>query len=436
MTFKGGRDYYYKINKTGILIDNVVSGVKYVNKDSTGFTDSNGEFIYKGGKIEFFLGGIKLGEVNFLPADNKVFVQDLLKLDRKNTSDVKLLTLSKLLQSIDSVPFTDEIEISQENFDKFNDINQNLEDLNLTTLLPSLHFTLKSDEEVQKHLKRTLVHYDVIKDTQAPTLSHNTQTFTTTVGTPLTLPIVTAIDDIDKSVEVKKEGIVDFDTVGTYTITYTYIVSTTITHNGFTYEIVTSPITDKKWLDRNLGATQVCTKSREDASFSNDSEYVEDQKDCFGDYYQWGRLRDGHEKRDSASVDYDANLTMDDSGIIKTTGADSDKFIKNLNNPYDWTDKDEDGSKRKAVWEKIDGTSICPNGFRVPTIDELKAETLDYSGVDDESIGKVKVTNRDTAFKNFLKFPVSGIRDDGFDSLDNQGHYGISCGLVHLIGLM
>jgi hypothetical protein len=39
--------------------------------------------------------------------------------------------------------------------------------------------------------------------------------------------------------------------------------------------------TGKVWLDRNLGARQVCTSSTDAA--------------CFGDLYQWGRAKDGHE---------------------------------------------------------------------------------------------------------------------------------------------
>ncbi len=218
---------------------------------------------------------------------------------------------------------------------------------------------------------------------------------------------------------------------------------TTITHNGFTYGIVTSPITGKQWLDRNLGAKKVCTKSRglealkfDGVEYSTQTEaneaYVKSQKDCFGDLYQWGRLADGHEKinyidhTQNQSVSYDTNLTIDDNGIIKTTGAESDKFIKsNSSHKYDWTDKDSDGNKRKALWSKTDGTSICPKGFRVPTIDELKAETIAYAGVEDESIGKVKVINRDTAFKNFLKFPVSGFRSSDNASLYKQGYYSL-----------
>ncbi len=60
-----------------------------------------------------------------------------------------------------------------------------------------------------------------LSDTLSPTLSSTTQTFTTTAGTALTLGRVTATDNVDTNVVVTQTGSVDFDTIGTYTITYT-----------------------------------------------------------------------------------------------------------------------------------------------------------------------------------------------------------------------
>lgn len=62
----------------------------------------------------------------------------------------------------------------------------------------------------------------------------------------------------------------------------------TVSHDGVEYGEVTSPITGRVWLDRNLGAKEVCTSI--------------DDKNCFGDYYQWGRGSDGHEKYKSRVV--------------------------------------------------------------------------------------------------------------------------------------
>jgi uncharacterized protein (TIGR02145 family) len=169
------------------------------------------------------------------------------------------------------------------------------------------------------------------------------------------------------------------------------------TFNGFVYNIITSPITGKRWLDRNLGASQACTSSTDST--------------CYGDYYQWGRLTDGHEKVSSA-------LSSTLATGITSVGS---NFITNSSFPYDWTTADADGSLRTAQWSKTDGTGVCPVGFRVPTIDELKSETLDYAGVNNISTGAVKVIDGTTAFQNFLKFPVAGGRHSLDGSMLVQG---------------
>ena len=145
-----------------------------------------------------------------------------------------------------------------------------------------------------------------------------------------------------------------------------------LTHNGFTYGTVQSPYTNKIWLDRNLGASQVC-QSYDDSS-------------CYGNLYQWGRDADGHEKRNSSNF--------------------------NTGNS-DWNDSDSDGSERSAFWSKTDGSGICPMGYRVPTIDELAEETL-LNGVDD----------RVDASNNFLKLPSAGYRGSNDGSLNNEGSRG------------
>jgi uncharacterized protein (TIGR02145 family) len=171
-----------------------------------------------------------------------------------------------------------------------------------------------------------------------------------------------------------------------------------VTFKGQDYKVITSPITGKKWLDRNLGATQVCISSTDKA--------------CYGDYYQWGRLADGHEKASS-------NITTTLANDISDIGS---KFIVKYK---DWTTSDIEGDVRKVQWAKIDGTGICPVGFRVPTQTELRAETIGYSSTDNISTGAVKVTNAETAFQNFLKLPVAGVREafDGSIQKQNLGGF-------------
>ncbi len=163
--------------------------------------------------------------------------------------------------------------------------------------------------------------------------------------------------------------------------------TTTITYNGTTYGFVTSPYTGKVWLDRNLGAARVCTSFNDTA--------------CYGDYYQWGRNADGHENSISGTVGVQAT-------DVNNTG--NTFFVIGFS---DWASVDVNGSQRSANWSKTDGSSVCPIGFRVPTLFELKAETLDQN-----------VTNSATAFANFLKLPSAGYRsyiDGSMGNLDLAG---------------
>ncbi len=118
---------------------------------------------------------------------------------------------------------------------------------------------------------------------------------------------------------------------------------TTITHNGIGYNTVTSPHTGKVWLDRNLGATQLCIANIDSG--------------CFGDYYQWGRETDGHENPLSETID---------SRIITGT-----KFVIGF---ADWRINDSAGIARSIAWAKTDGSSVCPTGFRVPISPEFNVE--------------------------------------------------------------
>jgi uncharacterized protein (TIGR02145 family) len=163
--------------------------------------------------------------------------------------------------------------------------------------------------------------------------------------------------------------------------------SNTITLNGKTYGTVTSPYTSKVWLDRNLGADQVCTSY-------NDTT-------CYGDYYQWGRPTDGHEKTTSSTT------TTLSSEIYDL----NNQFILGTVFPYDWHNgwdsgaSEDSGTSRKYHWSQdATGDGICPTGFRIPTIEELEQETINQG-----------VNNISDAFSNFLKIPATGFRDGTTD---------------------
>ncbi len=165
-----------------------------------------------------------------------------------------------------------------------------------------------------------------------------------------------------------------------------------ISHNGTEYGCITSPYTTRVWLDRNIGASKVCE--------------VLDEVACYGDYYQWGRNFDGHQDSTSGTTD---TLAID----VKNA---STEFITPPSSPFDWTVVDNGGSARTSSWSKVDGSSVCPTGFRVPTLDELKAELLDA--------GSAEIRNKDDAFNSFLRLPSAGYRYDFSGSVNAAGSWG------------
>ncbi|SMN01352.1 hypothetical protein SPONL_1998 [uncultured Candidatus Thioglobus sp.] len=118
---------------------------------------------------------------------------------------------------------------------------------------------------------------------------------------------------------------------------------------GITYQTAQSA-TGRVWLDRNIGASRVCTAFDDSA--------------CYGGYYQWGK-----------GVNDDFTVTS----------------------AVDWRTDDNDGAIRSALWADSTSGTICPVGYRVPTQGEVDAERNTW----DFSVG---------AFASPLKFGVAGYR--------------------------
>lgn len=163
---------------------------------------------------------------------------------------------------------------------------------------------------------------------------------------------------------------------------------------GFTYKVIVKDYNGTKlaWLDRNLGATQVATSSTD--------------ADAYGDLYQWGRLTDGHEKRDADTVE-------DELGDPKDSDVPGhNKFIfgDGRNADDDWRDPKNDN-----LWQQpaSDTNNPAPPGWHIPTEAQWELERGSWSSNDAAG-----------AFASELKLPMAGVRSNSSGSLVDVGSSG------------
>ncbi|MCV6608489.1 MAG: Ig-like domain-containing protein [Campylobacterales bacterium] len=433
----------------GYFIDSPVKGLKYVNGSRTGTTDSDGSFPYSKGEVEFFIGKISLGKISQLSSDNQVFIQDIVGVDRSVVDNEKVLQLATFLQSLDSDEQTNEIEITQEVFNKFNQYEKSFstDTIDVEEILKKQGITPRPKEKVKKHLENSLKKYKLVSDHEKPTVLRsepadnskeistrdkiiiyfseglddktikkfgnvvlkdrgdnlaNINTYFTNHENALVISLKESLKNNMEYRLVLSKDIADFhgNNLGEEKIfTYVTVSKGTIRHKGDIYKVIQSPITNKLWLDRNLGAKKACDESIVNYQnyptdpLSNDvvAKYGASQSQCFGDYYQWGRKSNGHEKLDSEVT----------TTLIDEDSESYDKFIKVRDLPQNWSN-----IKNDNLWKGLDGVNNpCPDGFRVPTAEELENETYKAP---EESNNRVK--NLKTAFENFLKFPANGNR--------------------------
>lgn len=131
--------------------------------------------------------------------------------------------------------------------------------------------------------------------------------------------------------------------------------------------ILTKPIyygtvttrTGRIWLDRNLGATRV-------ALSPTDSQ-------AYGDYYQWGRPTDGHEKQIVSG-------TASDYTTVKSTTSmpGNSNYIFPSDGSFDWLTTADN-----TLWTGVNApNNPCPAGFRIPTLAEWLLEKSYFTSND------------------------------------------------------
>ncbi len=167
----------------------------------------------------------------------------------------------------------------------------------------------------------------------------------------------------------------------------------TFTYNGttVTYGVIISPTTGRKWLDRNLGASQAATAY---------NDYL-----AYGHLFQWGRPVDGHQLINYTSSTAGAAVNGMTATLATSDSPGNNLFITaNTTAPdgngvwhYDW--RDNQNNNRWATNKQ----GPCPSGWHVPTTNEWQAET--------------GLTNMTTAYSQ-LKLTAAGRR---FGEIDGQG---------------
>lgn len=145
---------------------------------------------------------------------------------------------------------------------------------------------------------------------------------------------------------------------------------------------VINPNTGKIWMDRNLGAKRAAINSTDEESF--------------GDLYQWGRMADGHQCRNSTTT----------SDISSTDNPTHAKFITSSS---DWRNPSNDN-----LWQGVNGiNNPCPSGFRVPTEMEFNAEMSSWGS-----------KNASGAISSPLKFTSTGTRMENTGGIEYAGNFG------------
>jgi uncharacterized protein (TIGR02145 family) len=184
---------------------------------------------------------------------------------------------------------------------------------------------------------------------------------------------------------------------GKLTATRTFVITGPIVgSDGLTYGVVMGAETPaRKWLDRNLGATEVAT------SFNDYNSY--------GSLFQWGRGADGHQLITHTSSSAATAVNGSTATLSSTDSPGNALFVTTSSGNNDWRNP-----QNNNLWQGVNGVNNpCPTGFRLPTSTEWSTLTT-----------AAGIVNSATAYSSSLKLPVAGYRQGSDASLNGLGSGG------------
>lgn len=167
---------------------------------------------------------------------------------------------------------------------------------------------------------------------------------------------------------------------------------------------VVNPLTNRVWMDRNLGSNRVAI-SPTDAQ-------------AYGSLFQWGRRADGHQcfnRYPGDGVTSSPNSAV--GATVSTDTPPNNVFIRVNVAPNDWR-----SPQNNLLWQGLTGTNNpCPIGYRIPTDAEWNAERLSWVQAPISS-----TNDANGAFNSPLKLSMGGFRRGNtglINSLDVNGSY-------------
>ncbi|SHO81215.1 hypothetical protein MNB_SV-15-748 [hydrothermal vent metagenome] len=143
------------IKSRAYFIDSPVKGLDYKCDGREFKSDERGLIECLDTNVSFFIGNLKIGELNSFTNNSNIYPQDLVGVSRDNFSDENLIKVVRFLQSLDD---DGNIEAYINIVDEF-DISQNLLDMNISEielLLNSIDKVLVDENSAIRHLKGSM----------------------------------------------------------------------------------------------------------------------------------------------------------------------------------------------------------------------------------------------------------------------------------------